>query len=322
MLGEKQKSLDVLDAGFRCSHLRRISIPMLNTTQQLDTRIEIITPENIAFEYRVAGPFQRLPAYLIDLLCRLGILIALGFGLGLLQLLIGFSLGVGFLGMVTGLFLVLYFALDSLYGGLFEYFNHGQTPGKKMLGLRVVTADGQPINGMQAMLRNVLRVVDGLPTFALPFGDFSIPTFQLGLLAMAMNQRYQRLGDLAAGTMVVVEEAQRVYSVTRINEPEVLRLAAELPRDFRVSRSLARTLSDYVQRRQGFTWPKRVEVASFLAEPLRVRLNLPPGVHYDTLLCALYHLTFIEDHPEMVEGGTPFADSPPVTLEELTSVRR
>lgn len=282
---------------------------MLNTPRQLDNRIEIITPENIAFQHRVAGPFQRVPAYLLDLLIRAGIVFGVILLYLLLQALIGFSFGLNLLGLGTGALLVLYFLLDWFYGGLFEALMNGQTPGKKMMKLRVVTTDGQPINGMQAVLRNVLRAADAMPTFII------FPTFQLGMLKMMVDGRFQRLGDLAANTMVVVEEPQRTYGVIRISEQDAIRLAGELPRDFRVSRSLARALSDYVQRRQGFSWQRRVEIAAHLAEPLRVRLNLPPGVHYDTLLCALYHRTFIEDHPDAVEGGNPFADQAPAAAQ-------
>src|SRR5215469_7519516 len=89
----------------------------------IDTRIEIVTPENIAFQYRVAGPFRRLPAYLIDVLVKLGVItilwVLLTFGFGIIG-----QIGVGF-----GLGLVAWFLLDWFYGGLFETYWNGQTPG-------------------------------------------------------------------------------------------------------------------------------------------------------------------------------------------------
>ena len=69
--------------------------------------------------------------------------------------------GVGGLGI--GVFLVCWFVLSWFYGGLFETFWNGQTPGKRLFGLRVLTVDGTPINAMQAVLRNVLRDVDAMP---------------------------------------------------------------------------------------------------------------------------------------------------------------
>jgi len=253
---------------------------MPQAAEQLDTRIEIVTPENIAFHYRVAGPFRRMPALLVDLFLQT----VLMFGAFLLLL---FSFGaVGFGGIGVGLGLTIVFVVSWFYGGLFETFWNGQTPGKRMMNIRVITTDGQPIHGWQAVLRNVLRTADFLPV-----------GYLLGIVVAMVNERFQRLGDLFAGTMVVVEEPQRLYGVMRVDEPAVVELAAALPAGFRVSRSLARALATYVQRRRGFPWGRRIEIARHLGEPLRVRFNLPISTSYDLLLCALYHRTFIEDRP-------------------------
>jgi uncharacterized RDD family membrane protein YckC len=263
--------------------------------RQTDTRINIVTPENIAFQHRVAGPFQRIPAYFIDLALRLTFVFAVA--------MIVLCSGAGFV-LGAGPILIFAFVVEWFYGGLFEALWNGRTPGKRLLRLRVVCTNGQPIDGMQAVLRNVLRAVDMLPTV------FTIPTFQLGLLAMMMNRRHQRLGDIVCGTMVVVEEPQRLYGVARVSEPEAIRLAAEIPPSFRPTRSLALALSNYVQRRQGFPWPRRAEIARHLAEPLRERLGLPRGTSADMLLCAVYHRTFIEDRPETDAGASPFVTAP------------
>jgi uncharacterized RDD family membrane protein YckC len=270
---------------------------MSDQSSQLDTRIEIVTAENISFQYRVAGPFRRLFAYLIDLVIRTA-----ACGVIALVLLIVFGT-LGLWGFSIGLFLIAYFILDWFYGGLFEALWNGQTPGKRLLQLRVISANGQPVSGWQAVLRNVLRVADALP----------YPTFQLGLLAMILNRRFQRLGDLVCGTMVVVEEPQRLYGVTRITDALAIRLAGELPANFTASRSLGRALSAYVQRRLTLGWNRRDEIARHLGEPLRVKFNLPPGTSYDLLLCALYHRVFIADLSRDRAGGeNPFGSPPPV----------
>lgn len=266
--------------------------------EQLDTRIEIVTPENIAFQYQVAGPFRRLPAYLVDLLLRIGGIIVAGIGLT-----IAFGT-VGLGGVGAGMAAVGWFVLDWFYGGLFEAYWNGQTPGKRLMRIRVVSDEGQPINGAQAVLRNFLRSVDAMPP-ALVF-----PTYLLGLLSTAMNDRFQRLGDLAAGTMVIVEEPQRHYGVARVNEPEAIRLAAELPAKITISRSLARALSSYVQRRQAFPWRRRAEIAMHVAEPLRVKYGLPAGTSHDLLLCALYYRAFIADRVDDAPPASPFGAAP------------
>jgi len=278
---------------------------MESAEKQLDNQIAIVTPENIAFHYRVAGPFRRLMAYLIDLMIQALVVAVAG-----TALLIAF----GFAGLVgIGMFAVLitYFVLNWFYGGLFETFWNGQTPGKRAMRIRVIGADGQPITGMQAVARNFFRIADSVPIVF-----WVIPTYQVGLLTMAANNRFQRLGDWATGTMVVIEEPQRLYGVARVAEPEAIRLAGYLPTDFQVSRSLGRALSAYVQRRRTFPWKRRLEIAMHLAEPLRVKFDLPVGTNHDLLLCALYHRAFIAEPLEEADRGkspfAPTAAAPPV----------
>jgi uncharacterized RDD family membrane protein YckC len=263
---------------------------MPNPGEQIDTRIEIVTPENIAFQYRLAGPFRRLPAYLIDLGLRV-VFFILGF---LAFMLLSSFFGVPGAGL--GASLVLWFLLAWFYGGLFETFWNGQTPGKRMMQIRVVTVEGQPINGLQAVLRNILRIIDAQPLYL----------YQLGFLSTLLTERFQRLGDLASGTMVVVEEPQWFRGVIRLAEPQVAELASRLPYSFQPSRSLARALAAYVDRRATFSVGRRLEIARPLALPLREKFNLPPETNLDTLLCALYQRTFVAEREEE-QGQSPFA---------------
>jgi len=282
---------------------------------QLDSTVEIITPENIAFRYRVAGPYRRLPAYLVDLLLRVVVSLVT-----MLCLALGFGL-IGLEGMGVGIGLVLWFAMAWFYGGLFESYWNGQTPGKRMLGIRVVSTDGQPITALQAILRNVLRSLDALPLAPWPIMDQApaiLPTYLVGLVAPLLNDRYQRIGDLFCGTLVVLEERQRLYGVARVTDPDAIELARSLPPSFVLGRSLARALSNYVERRAGFAWARRHEVARHLGEPLRIKLGLPAQTNHDTLLCALYHRTFITDRMEGGDDsrsrGSPFGRQAPVPV--------
>jgi len=259
---------------------------------QLDLSIQIVTPENIAFQYRVAGPLLRLPAYLIDLVIRwtAGML-----GIAAMGLVFGAA---GFDAVGVGGALVLMFVLTWFYGGLFEALWNGQTPGKRLLGLRVLTVDGQPINALQAILRNVLKTIDSQP------GIF----YLVGLIAATTNDRFQRLGDLACGTMVVVEQRRWLLDLPRTRDAEVLRLAAALP-PYQVSRTLGRALAAYVERRGNFSLQRRREIARHLSEPLRVGLGLASDVSPDLLLCALYHRTFTAEPGEArgaARSGSPF----------------
>lgn len=266
---------------------------------QLDTRVLIVTPENITFEYRLAGPFQRLPAYLIDVVLRVLVLVVVGVAVTLV------SGGAGLIGLGLAGWLILWFVSDWLYGGLFEALWNGQTPGKRLFRLRVLSAEGQPINGMQAVLRNVLRAVDAQPVLPLST-EFATGFHLVGLVAAAASGRFQRLGDLAAGTMVVVEQPQRLPDLIRLESPAVVGLASRLPAGFVVSRSMARALAAYVQRRRQIPLARLAEIAFHVGEPLRVRLGLPRGTSHDLLLCALYYRTFLGAAPE-VPSVSPFA---------------
>lgn len=258
---------------------------MAERLEQIDTRIEIVTPENIAFQYRIAGPFRRLSAYLLDLLLRGGIVVAAVIGMAVFGV-------AGLSGLALGTGLILFFLLDWFYGGVFEALWNGQTPGKWVVGLRVMTVEGQPIQGWQAILRNFLRAADAMPIVGI------IPTYQVGFWSCLVSPRLQRLGDFAAGTMVVIDEPAAAVGVQRVTEQQALDLAEQLPKNFRASRSLARAVSLYVQRRHLFSPARRMGIAWQLAEPLRHKLELPAGTNPDLLLCAVYHRTFITDRPD------------------------
>lgn len=249
--------------------------------EQLDSRIRVITPENIAFEYRLAGPFWRLPAYLIDLGIRITVFAIISFATTITMALMGLgSLGIVFV-------LLSWFVLAWFYGGLFETFWNGQTPGKRVMQLRVISADGRPINGLQAVLRNVLRVVDALPGF--PLGGYVLsPTYLTGLVAASCLPRYQRLGDLACGTIVVIEERSGMRGVERVEGKAIDLVQAQMPASWMPSRSLAAALSKYVERRRFFGPARRAEIARHVASVLIPRLGLPEDTDHDALLCAAY----------------------------------
>ncbi|MFV2069779.1 MAG: RDD family protein, partial [Pirellulales bacterium] len=279
---------------------------MSGSVVQIDSTVEIVTPENIAFHYRVAGPFRRLPAYVLDLFLRWAVLFVLAIVCSLAGIVMG--------GMAIAVIMVAYFLLEWFYGGLFETFMNGQTPGKWVLGVRVLSVDGQPINGVQAVLRNVLRFADMMPLLSLQVVSdvpmYALPTFGLALVTMTMSRRFQRLGDLVCGTIVVMEERSWLTGVARLEDRRTAPLAAYIPMDFRISRSLAQSLAAYVDRRRFFSIPRRREVARHLAEPLLTRFGFPPDTSYDLLLCALYCRAFIadagdSDHDQSTLGTSP-----------------
>ena len=155
----------------------------------IDATVRLMTPERIVFEYPLGGPFRRFTASMVDL----SLLALLVVGAVAVSLLLSLGAASG-----MGPALVTYFLLSWGYGAFCEGVFNGQTPGKRALGLRVVSERGVPITGVQAVLRNLVGAVDGLVPFF----------FMLGLLSMLLSGKFQRLGDLAAGTMVIIEQRQ------------------------------------------------------------------------------------------------------------------
>jgi uncharacterized RDD family membrane protein YckC len=146
----------------------------------LDTTREIEVPEGVELSLAVAGLVSRSLAFMIDLIIRWAALAAVASIFGYLGNFGG------------GLFLILAFLVEWFYPVLFEVFYHGQTIGKKSMGIMVINDDGTPIDWSSSIVRNLLRFADFLPAF-----------FGFGVLSMLINKDFKRLGDLAAGTLVV-----------------------------------------------------------------------------------------------------------------------
>ena len=160
---------------------------------KLDTLQAVELAEGIEIRLRMAGPMLRASAYLIDFMVRGAVLLVAG---------IVFAIAGGEVGgkVAAGLGMLAWFLLDWFYPVLFEAGRRGATPGKRVMGLRVVQASGSPITMGQAVIRNFLRFIDGMPFF----------TYLFGLTSCMATQRFQRLGDLAAGTVVIYERLPKV----------------------------------------------------------------------------------------------------------------
>ena len=278
----------------------------------LDTTVELVTPENIAFRYQLAGPFRRFPAMLIDFVLK--IIAVVIFSLS--ALLVGASIGSVAAALGVGAIMVFWFALSWFYGAFFEAMFNGKTPGKWMCGIRVVSTDGHPINGIQALLRNLLRVVDLAPpvTLDMVFAEsppIPIPTGVVGLIVMAFNQRMQRLGDLAGGTMVIVDERTWALPKVKVDDARVPALASFIPADFRVTPTLSKALAQYAERRAFLSPARRREVAKRLADPLLTRFEFRSDIDPDLLLYSLYWRVFLADSRQWTgELGSLAGSSP------------
>ncbi len=156
--------------------------------------IAVLTSENVRLNYTLAGMGSRFAAFMADSV----ILTLLFVAVSSLFMLAGMSfaafegMGIETFSILQALYMVTVAVLYWGYYFLFEWINWGQTPGKQLLGIRVSAADGAPADMVQCALRNVLRIID------LILAGFGVTFF-----IMIFTPRYQRIGDLAAGTVVV-----------------------------------------------------------------------------------------------------------------------
>lgn len=227
----------------------------------LDTVAEIETPEHIRFRYPLAGPGRRMVAYGVDLLIRVVLVLIVG-------LILQMSTMFLFDGFSTGAVLVLVFAVEWGYYVLFESLWSGRTPGKRAMHLRVVKEGGYPTGFLDIALRNLLRAADFLPAF-----------YAIGLGVMGLDPRFRRLGDMIAGTVVIVEDHARLAHALVVDPPPTAAELAGLPARPDLGTADLEAL-DLFLRRVGTLNPAREqELAEIVAPVFARRLG---GLRYDS----------------------------------------
>jgi uncharacterized RDD family membrane protein YckC len=162
----------------------------------LDTVVYAETPEGIMIELRPAGLVARFYAFLLDWMIRVGILYAVA------------MMAASMSGVGVALMLILFFALEWLYPVAFELSRWGATPGKRVMGMKVVMESGLPITPAASFTRNLLRVADFLPML-----------YGFALASMLIRKDFKRLGDIAAATLVVYEPLPSPKIAMRDIEP-------------------------------------------------------------------------------------------------------
>jgi len=252
-------------------------------------RLHIITPEGVAFSYEVAGIGSRFAAMVVDTLLQGGLLMLLTLGGGGVLNLLNTSFpalaraspwAMG--GMILAAFLVVWG-----YFPFFEILWNGQTPGKRVMGLRVLRENGTPIGVWEALLRNLLRLVDLLPL---------LPPYGVGMTVMFLSPWAKRLGDYAAGTVVVREVRYRLEDAPTPLEGGEVSTQADLPLPPDAFRRLrpeeVEMVRLFLKRRDQLTPEARAQLAHRLALSLQERLALPSllGVSEEALLERLWSL--------------------------------
>jgi len=203
----------------------------------LDTTRRVATPEGIELTLRLAGPVPRALAWSVDFLLRAAVVLVV-------------SLIASRFGRAgTGVVLITAFFVEWLLPAWFEAMWSGQTPGKRMFRLAVLNDDGTPVRWPGALTRNLLRAADFLPFL-----------YGVGLITMLMNRDFKRLGDLAAGTVVV-------YQAEKVEAARAIPPAPPLPPPVSLSPEEQRAVLELAERSASFTRERFEELAE-LPTPL------------------------------------------------------
>ena len=236
----------------------------------MDDRYTNDTPENIEFDYEIAGIGSRFLAAIIDSLVIGAALLILGIIIGIITSRSEFDgSAVGSLTAAIGA--ILSFLILWGYYIVFELVWNGQSPGKRAIGLRVVREGGQPITFISSAIRNLIRIVDFLPAF-----------YGIGVIVMFVDRRARRLGDLAAGTLVVKERRGVTLESLTTPAPPTARPGEPaqqptLPSLHLLNDQDYNLVQEFLRRRSELGRDARVRLGGQLASGLQARLGLPQG---------------------------------------------
>ncbi len=223
--------------------------------------LQITTPEGIVFSLTLASPIVRFLAYAVDLACISALSSIVGSLVAFFSLLNPDLAG--------GIMIAAYFFIQIGYGIVLEWLWQGQTLGKRLLRLRVMDVQGMRLHFSQIVIRNLMRTVDSLPLFYL-----------VGGLVCFFNRRAQRLGDIAANTIVI--------RTTAVVEPDFEQVAAGKFNSLRdyphlVARLRQRTSSQEsdialraILRRNNLDASARLHVFSQIASHFKTLIEFPP----------------------------------------------
>jgi len=220
-------------------------------------KLTIETPEQIPLEFPLAGIGSRFLAIALDTLIQvLGFLMIVFVAEILLPTAARFTPRA--LTWAAAIFFLCAFILYSGYYALFEVFWNGQTPGKRLVRLRVISDSGRPITVYEAVVRNLLRIIDQLPGL-----------YVVGIISVFLTARNKRLGDIVAGTVVVHEKAMQD------SQPDFFAAAAStaLSSGLQITAEELELIERFLQRRYDLSPEVRRQSAEQIAGRLRARLG-------------------------------------------------
>jgi len=229
---------------------------------QLDNRVTFATPEGVTLELVLAGLGSRFLARLLDTVIQLALIFALAVGVN----------ASGSPGWVQAIAIVLTFLVVFAYDIILETLNNGRTVGKLAAGIRVVGTTGEPVRFLASAIRNIARVLDFLPLLYL-----------IGTITIVATERGQRVGDLAAGTIVARD---RFPGLAHLAAPLTVTPAAVATWDVSaVSANELQAVRRFLDRRLELRWAARSYFALDLANRLGPKVaGIPANSHPEYVL--------------------------------------
>jgi uncharacterized RDD family membrane protein YckC len=226
-------------------------------------KLTIDTPEQTALDFAIAGIGSRFLALAVDTLIQILAAIIVGFG---------GSLAIGAISVIAPKAALWGFALIVLFGfvlyfGYFAFFEiiwNGQTPGKRQAGIRVIKDSGRPLTPAESIARNLMRIVDWLPSL-----------YAVGMASALLNKENKRLGDLVAGSIVIREaalsELKASWQVGVAPEggvPVSLGAASLTPEDYAL-------IDSFLNRRSDLDFHVRLQMGEQILNRLKPKVTLP-----------------------------------------------
>ena len=231
---------------------------------QLDERLTIDTPEQIAIELPVAGIGSRFLALTLDTVLQILLVIFASLTLLFLQPTLGYTgLAAEWLATLgTSMSILFGFCVYWGYFACFEIVWSGRTPGKRLAGIRVIKESGRPISAYEAIGRNVLRAIDFFPV-----------GYGLGILVMMLNRHSRRIGDYVAGTIVVYDRDTADFVPAW---PEATSERAPSASMARVTTEELGLIEAYLQRRHALDPEVRDEMGTQIATRITEKTGVAP----------------------------------------------
>lgn len=227
-----------------------------------DDKLIIETPEQTALEFTLAGIGSRGIALALDTLLQIGALVLLGVVAGLIAY-VGFFPQMG----KQWVYAILIFAVFLLQFGYFAFFEtiwNGRTPGKRWAHLRVIMDSGRPINAQAAILRNLIRLVDALPSI-----------YAIGIVTSLISCQNKRVGDYLAGTVVIHEKTrQDIRALWDMAEPQLLKTAPSPTIAPAITPAELQLIEAFLERRRSFPDEVRRSMAHQIADRVSQRLSI------------------------------------------------